>query len=272
MIPELWMFTEDSELWANSDNATDLWSLCTNLGQEEATRRITKHRDTWFTEESFALMASEGVNHVRLPMGYWDMIETAPYVFGGAEYIDKAIGWAYKYGMSVMIDLHGAPGSQNGNDHSGHSGEINWDTPENIAETVTVLGMMAERWANVPGVWGFELMNEPHWSLSHEVLTDFYRNAYVEIRKYSADTNIVMNSLYGPHDWTAGVMPEPQYRNVFLDLHLYTVWSGFSNAQQYYDEATRWGSEIRSLTPFYPVIVGEMSLATAMNPYPADVM
>lgn len=72
------------------------------------------------------------------------------------------------------------------------------------------------------------MMNEPHWSLSQDTLTSFYRDAYTEIRKYSETVNIVICSLYGPHDWTAGVLPEPQYRNVVLDIHLYTVWSGFS--------------------------------------------
>lgn len=172
--------------------------------------------------------------------------------------------------MSVLIDLHGAPGSQNGQDHSGHAGAINWPTPENIAETVTVLGMISERWSNVPNVWGIELMNEPHWSLSWETLTEFYRNAYDEIRKYSDSVNIVLCSLYGPHDWTAGIFPEPQYRNVVLDIHLYTVWSGFTTEQQYYDEANRWATEIRSLVPYYPIIVGEMSLATSLNPYTSN--
>ena len=62
---------------------------------------------------------------------------------------------------------------------------------------------MSARWANVPGVWGFELMNEPHYSRSHELLTEFYRDAYDAIRKSSPDTHVVINSLYGPHDWTA---------------------------------------------------------------------
>ena len=267
LIPEHWMFSGDSELWANSGDASDLYTLCQNLGEVEATRRLTNHRDTWFTEDDFVTMVAEGVNHIRLPMGYWDMIQSPPYVFGGADYIDKAIKWAQKYGMSVMIDLHGAPGSQNGQDHSGHSGAINWPTPENIAETITVLGMISERWSNEPNVWGIELMNEPHWSLSRDTLTSFYRNAYDEIRKYSDSVNIVICSLYGPHDWTGGVLPEPQYRNVVLDIHLYTVWSGFTTEQQYYDEANRWATEIRSLVPYYPIIVGEMSLATALNPY-----
>ena len=45
LIPEKWMFSEDSELWMDS-NATDLYTLCSNLG-DEADNRLKKHRDTW---------------------------------------------------------------------------------------------------------------------------------------------------------------------------------------------------------------------------------
>lgn len=261
MIPEKWMFSDDSTLWAGTD-ATDLYSLCTSLGQEEATRRLTEHRDTWFTESDFETMANNGVNHVRLPMAYWDVDpNSSPYTFGGQKYINLALDWAAAHGMTVLIDLHAAPGSQNGQDHSGHSGAINWSDPANVAWTVEVLETMAKLWGNHPAVWGIELLNEPHYSLSHDLLTSFYRDAYNAIRTHSADVHVVICSLYGPHDWTAGVLPEPQYRNVVLDLHLYTVWSGLTQPQQYYDATADWGRQIRELVPFYPIIVGELSLA-----------
>ena len=98
--------------------------------------------------------------------------------------------------MTVLIDLHGAPGSQNGQDHSGKSGEILWPSSSNIALTVNVLETMSSLWSSIPNVWGFELLNEPHYSISHDVLTNFYRDAYSAIRKYSDDTHVVINSLY----------------------------------------------------------------------------
>jgi glucan 1,3-beta-glucosidase len=45
---------------------------------------------------------------------------------GQAEYLDRAIGWARKYNVKVILDLHGAPGSQNGFDNSGQRGAANW--------------------------------------------------------------------------------------------------------------------------------------------------
>lgn len=268
-VPEKWMFSSSSPLWVNT-SAVDLYTLSVELGSEEASRRMNNHWSTWFTEQNFIVMKENGINHVRVPIGYWDVEEAWPYVFGGDKYIDLAIQWAQKYDMSVLIDLHGCPGSQNGQDHSGHAGAIDWPSDENVAKTVNILTQIAKRWANVANVWGIEVMNEPHYSLSHDLLASFYQQAYAAIRQSSASVHVVINSLYGPHDWTAGVLPEPQYRNVILDLHLYTVWSGYTSPEQFYQAGKDFGTEIRSLTPYYPVIVGEMSLATSLNPYTSE--
>ena len=56
------------------------------------------------------------LNHVRIPIGYWayDVGPGEPYIQGQQAYLLKAIGWAKTYNLKVIIDLHGAPGSQNG--------------------------------------------------------------------------------------------------------------------------------------------------------------
>ena len=75
------------------------------------------------------------LNHVRLPIGYWAFETSAgePYIKGQLPYLRKAVSWAQKHGLKVIVDLHGmlrwnhsladltnicthigAPGSQNG--------------------------------------------------------------------------------------------------------------------------------------------------------------
>ena len=41
-------------------------------------------------------------------------------------YFLKAIDWSRKYGIRILLDLHALPGSQNGWNHSGKSGVVNW--------------------------------------------------------------------------------------------------------------------------------------------------
>jgi len=56
------------------------------------------------------------LNHVRIPIGYWayDVGPSEPYISGQHNYLLKAIAWAEKYDLKVIVDLHGVPGSQNG--------------------------------------------------------------------------------------------------------------------------------------------------------------
>jgi len=49
-----------------------------------------------------------------------------PYIQGQADHLDNAIGWARLYDLKVIIDLHGAPGSQNGFDNSGRRSAEAW--------------------------------------------------------------------------------------------------------------------------------------------------
>lgn len=74
-------------------------------------------------------MAGAGINWVRLPIPFW-AIETwpgEPFLANVAwKYILLAFQWARKYGIRVNLDLHTTPGSQNGYNHSGKDGQIDF--------------------------------------------------------------------------------------------------------------------------------------------------
>ena len=44
------------------------------------------------------------------------------------------MSWCDQVGLKVLIDLHGAPGSQNGFDNSGKRGPVEWFTHPNDVE------------------------------------------------------------------------------------------------------------------------------------------
>lgn len=56
------------------------------------------------------------LNHVRIPIGYWayEVGPGEPFISGQHEYLLQAVTWAETYNLKVIVDLHGAPGSQNG--------------------------------------------------------------------------------------------------------------------------------------------------------------
>ena len=85
---------------------------------------LERHWDTFITEGDFKYLASIGINTVRLPIGYWNLgplyCHNTPFEAVSNVYqnswprIVRAINMAADAGIGVLVDLHGAPGSQNG--------------------------------------------------------------------------------------------------------------------------------------------------------------
>jgi aryl-phospho-beta-D-glucosidase BglC (GH1 family) len=89
--------------------AVDEYTYCQTLGQSEAQSRLETHWSTWITQADFGAIAAAGLNHVRIPIGYWAVNPQPgdPYVQGQIPYLDQAVAWAGEVGLKVIIDLHG---------------------------------------------------------------------------------------------------------------------------------------------------------------------
>ncbi|KDN44126.1 glycoside hydrolase family 5 protein [Tilletiaria anomala UBC 951] len=207
----------------------------------DAKSRLQKHWDTWITENDFSQIAAAGLNHVRIPIGYWAFDTSAgePYVKGSQySYLKKAIGWASKHNIKVMVDLHGLPGSQNGFDNSGRKGSITWpNDSNNSARAKKILTTMAKDFATAQynnTVTIIQAANEPFMvggpSNMQSYTKQFFRDAYGTIR-YDAVQGAQSNIVVGLHDgfeglsYWSGFMPSPQYQQVLMDQHIYTVFS-----------------------------------------------
>jgi len=108
------------------------------IKKPDAKKVLEDHWATFITESDFAYLASLGINSVRLPIPWWYMGE-APY-HNSKKWIEHAMGLAAAHHISVLIDLHTAPGCQNGFDNGGIQGQINWPKdPKYIQLTVEKL-------------------------------------------------------------------------------------------------------------------------------------
>ncbi|CAO3595086.1 unnamed protein product [Absidia cylindrospora] len=127
-----------NERYDTSDRvAVDEWTLCQRLGPTKAKSVLEHHYDTFIKEADFKKIREMGFNHVRIPIGHWSIRPMAhePFVPRVSwTYLIRGIQWARKYGLRVMVELHTAPGSQNGWNHSGRSGEIRWLNGEDDAQ------------------------------------------------------------------------------------------------------------------------------------------
>jgi len=150
----------------------------------------------------------------------------------GLFYLDRLINeWAVKYNVAVLVDIHAAKGSQNGNDHSAptNPGNIYWDSyQENIDNTVEVARFLAARYRNAPAFLGVELLNEPT-NVNADKLKQYYITAYDAIRSTGNDCILVTSPILWEQNPGTGnnwenFMREPQYTNVWMDWHKYLIW------------------------------------------------
>jgi len=153
---------------------------------ENARAALEKHWDTFVTESDFRWLASIGINTVRLPIGYWNLgpdfckgtaFESVSEVYRESwSRVLRAVNLAGVYGLGVLIDLHGAVGSQNGQDHSGVSdGQASlWADEENKQKTIDVLVFLTKQFVRVNNVVGIELLNEPHYVDELEMFCECY--------------------------------------------------------------------------------------------------
>ena len=134
---------------------------------------------------------------------------------------------AAKYQLDVVICLHGAPGSQNGHDHSGRKGRAAWyDTSEYRVQTTDILVRIATRYRLHPALWGIELLNEPKTMLFQGKLRMFYRHAYSALQEVLPPTvRIIFSDAFMPN-LLSGAIRKAKVP-VMMDIHWYhfTYWA-----------------------------------------------
>jgi glucan 1,3-beta-glucosidase len=246
--------------------AEDEYTLCQKLGRSRAADRLKRHRETWITEQDFAWLGERGINSVRLPVNYGVAEENLPFV-PAWDTVEFAFRTAAKRGIRVLLDLHGAPGSQNGWDHSGRAGTLGWHRdPANVAHTIRIVEDLAARCKAFDNLLGIELLNEPRWDVPMDVLKSYYQQGYARVRKHlpAERAAVVINDGFRPLEW-AGFMQEPEYRNVLLDTHMYQCYTDEDRKrdgrQQVSFALLDRRKQLDAMQKQLPCIVGEWSCA-----------
>lgn len=228
-----------------------------------AAEKVAEHYKTFITEEDFRWLAEHGVNAVRIPIGYWVFGDVPPFI-GSIDRLDWAVNMAAKYKLKVLLCLHGAPGSQNGKDHSGRIGEAAWFRSADYRErTIRFLERLAAHYKDEPAIWGIELLNEPKFGLLHLRLRRFYREAYRRLTKVARPgTRIVFHDAFTPRLLSGAIIERPDFP-VVMDVHWYqfgNVRERFEPLTHYFKRVGRRVGLIHHLERRQPIIIGEWSV------------
>lgn len=161
---------------------------------------------SFISRDDFEDMRSAGLNALRIPIGYWsvDVQDDEPYVTGQYPFLIQAVQWARELDLQVMIDLHGAPGSQNGQDNSGLIGPVLFPgNSSNADRSLDVIRNLTEEFSqDIYGgvVTAIELLNEPRLDddeFPMSQLKDFYTDgADIISRASSNDINVTIHGMF----------------------------------------------------------------------------
>lgn len=229
------LFNYDSKL-----NIIDEYTLCTHLGPKTAASTLEKHYATFVTEQTFQEIQAAGLDHVRIPYSYWAVqtYDSDPYVFRTSwRYLLRAIEWCRKYGLRVNLDLHALPGSQNGWNHSGRQGVVNWlngtDGDLNSQRSLDVHDRLTkffsqDRYKNIIAFYG--LANEPRMvNLPADAVISWTQEAFNLVRKNGVTANVVFgDGFMGLGNWQGKLTG---LDGLVLDVHQYVI---FNNDQIVY--------------------------------------
>lgn len=185
LLPEGYMW----DLEGPVDSPRRIEQLVTDLIGAEAARRFwTEYRRRFITAEDIRMIAAAGFDHVRLPLNARLLFDGTELLADGIAHVDDTIAWCREAGISCVLDLHGAPGGQTGeniDDSPRRLPELFTD-PGRWAEGLRLWRLLAERYADEPVIAAYDLLNEP-LPEKHEALVPrlahFYEEVIAEIRK-----------------------------------------------------------------------------------------
>jgi len=211
------------------------------IGPVEAKRFWREYRTRYITEEDFRFLAKTGINSIRVPLHYKYFLHGND---EGFALVDRVVGWAAKYRLYVILDLHCAPGGQTGADI-----DDSWGYPwlyESEADqklTIYVWKRIASHFSNNATVLGYDLLNEPipHYPQLrqyNERLEPLYKKITAAIR--TVDRNHVV--ILGGAQWDSNfdVFGPPFDKNVVYTFHKYWTDSTEAVIRPYLDFRDRY--------------------------------
>jgi glucan 1,3-beta-glucosidase len=284
LVAEQWM-SASSDIWKDVPQGYEgeYQVLVHGNNREQRLANFDKHHATFITETDIAAIAKAGFNMVRVPVGWWLLggdnddpghkSEMEAFPKNTVQWVDKLIReWAVRHNIAVLVDIHAAKGSQNGDQHSAPTvnGQAFWGKyPENVRNTVVLAKFIGERYKNDDAFLGIGLLNEPAADTDEKVLAQYHQDAYRAVRESGNDCVLsCMPYRYRQEpDNLVGFMEAPEYKNVWIEWHPYFIWGNESKSgdelinktilTEFQEKLTKWTSRAGANRLF----ISEWSLA-----------
>ena len=230
---------------------------------------VETYAKSFFNENDFKIVKNDlKMNAIRLPFYYLDILNEDLSVKDQKEafdYFDWFLENCKQNDIYCILDLHGAPGSQNGYDHSGVTDELAnlWDNEEYIKATVRIWDTISSYYTNVKPELGayiatYDILNEPREVEAKSTTKKcwgVFDRIYDSIRENNDKHVITMEGC-----WDFSALPNPkdyEWENVQYEYH----WYNWNDKAVPYDIYYMF-NELSNIGRNYdvPVLIGEFTL------------
>ncbi len=237
LIHEDWLCPDQLPDGVQYDNETILKILEERFGREKAYELVNLYQDNWITEYDLDVIKERGFNCVRVPFWYRNFY----YDDDGTKILDENGEWDFsildwvveecsKRELYVILDMHGAVGSQSDAPHSGRA--YNCGLYEDTEQGERYRELTDELWTAIasrfngnPAVAMYDLLNEPMCDVDCTEVKrrvnneSIYSRLYKTVRAVDNDHVITMEAI-----WTGFALPTSYlkgWKNVVYQVHFY---------------------------------------------------
>jgi len=187
---------------------------CINMGNHlEAPREGDWGRP--IAADDFTQIAARGFQTVRLPVRFSNHAATnAPYAIDAAfmTRVEQVVDSARAAGLRVILDLHHYEDPQ---------GDLFTDPAGQTVRFAALWKQVAERFKNKDGQVWFELINEPHGSLTHANLRSVIDPALREVRLTNPTRPVVIGGEFWSGIASLATLPLPDDAYLVATFHSY---------------------------------------------------
>jgi aryl-phospho-beta-D-glucosidase BglC (GH1 family) len=227
MLPEGYMWKFGNQ----GDRPRRIEKMVSELTSSEyATRFWREFRANYITEADIRRIAELGFNSVRPALNArLFLTESDPprRVDEGYQLLDNLVKWSKAHGVYVIIDMHGAPGGQTGQNIDDSSN----DEPELFMQQkyqdqlVELWVELAQRYKDEPTVAGYDLLNEPLPERTgaaakyKHLVEPLYQRITKAIRAVDPKHMIILEGVDWANDWS--IFTERFDDNLVYQFHYY---------------------------------------------------
>ena len=233
-IMEKWMAPLDSG--SLPDTYSVIRELDNRFGVAAEQALIKGYQQNWITTVDLDNIKNAGFNVVRVPV-WWgqfyplDNVSNSGWRADAFDELDWLVAACAQRGLYVIIDMHGAVGSQANSDDTGQANlNAYWGNGNNQGNTAYMWWRIADHYKGNATVAGYDLLNEPVGTPSSTAVFSAYDSLYASVRSADPDHMIFIEGTWGSWSWS--MLPSPashNWTNVVYEMHEYQ-FSNMSDA------------------------------------------